>query len=63
MKALESRAMFCGFHHDHDAYLQQHKERIRQMRKVVDTTAPSSIGARCTSPSKKVMSSLGKFKV
>ena len=59
MRALENRAIFSGFRHDREKRIEQHHERVKTVKKVVDTSAPQSLQTRSSSPSKRLMSKQG----
>lgn len=64
MKALENRSIFSGSQYDREKLLQIHRERLRSMRNVIDTRREgitSAQSARCSSPSKKLMTKQGVF--
>lgn len=59
MRALENRAIFSGVRHDRERQINEHKERLRTIKNVVDTSKPTTMETRCNSPSKKIIAKQG----
>lgn len=59
MRALENRSIFSGVRHDREKQINEHRERLKTIKNVVDTSKPSTMETRCTSPSKKIITKQG----